>query len=90
MTDPSATRDEIRAVIRQYLLEEVLPGEDPSALGDSTELVSSGILDSISTARLVTFLENRFGVRFKASEVNAAHLNSVDVIVGTVQAKSNA
>jgi len=84
MTDRS---NEIRAAVRQYLLEEVIPGEDPSALGDSTELVSSGILDSISTARLVTFLEQQFDVRFKASEITAAHLNSVDLIVGTVESK---
>lgn len=82
-------RDEIREVIREYLLHEVLAGEDPSALSDSTELVSSGILDSISTARLVTFLENRFNVQFKASEVSGTHLNTIDLIVATVESKSN-
>jgi acyl carrier protein len=87
MTDKSVRSKEIRTTIRQYLLEEVIPGENPSALGDSMELISSGILDSISTARLVTFLENRFDVRFKASEVSAAYLNSVDLMVGTVESK---
>ena len=82
-------REEIREVIREYLLQEVLAGEDPSALSDSTELVSSGILDSISTARLVTFLENRFNVQFKASEVSGTHLNTIDLIVATVESKSN-
>lgn len=79
--------EEITAALRDYLLREVLPGEDPSALTESTPLVSSGVLDSISTARLVSHLENRFGIRLKASEVNAAHLNTVALIVRTVESK---
>lgn len=83
-------REEIAAAVRDYLLEEVLVGEDPTALTESTPLVSSGVLDSISTARLVSHLENQFGIRLKASEVDAAHLNTVALIVNTVQSKLDA
>ena len=89
MGGQSDRKAEIAAAVRDYLLKEVLPGEDPSALTESTPLVSSGVLDSISTARLVSHLENHFGIRLKASEVNAAHLNTVALIVNTVQSKLN-
>ena len=89
MSLQSDRKEEIAAAVRDYLLREVLPGEDPSALTESTPLVSSGVLDSISTARLVSHLENQFGIRLKASEVNAAHLNTLSLIVETVQSKLN-
>ena len=90
MGGQSDRKAEIAAAVRDYLLKEVLPGEDPSALTESTPLVSSGVLDSISTARLVSHLENHFGIRLKASEVNAARLDSVALIVNTVQLKLDA
>ena len=92
MAQPVASNGEegIRSTVRAYLLSDVLAGEQPEALKDTTELISSGVLDSISTARLVTYLEGRFGIRFKASEIGAAHLNTVDLIVGTVESKLKA
>jgi acyl carrier protein len=90
VADHAGNRREVRSAVREYLLSDVLSGEDPDALKDTTELVSSGILDSISTARLVSYLEEEFGVRFKASEIGAAHLNTVDLIVRTVESKRQA
>ena len=43
--------------MRDFILENFLPGEDPKNLTDETELKESGILDSLSTLKLVTFLE---------------------------------
>lgn len=87
MPQTSVSRDEIRVAIRRYILEEFLPDEDPSALTDQTPLITSGILDSIATAKLVSHLEERFGIRFKASEVSGAYLDTVDRIVETVERK---
>jgi acyl carrier protein len=87
MPQLSVSREEIRDAVRKYLLEEFLPGEDPAALTDQTPLVTSGILDSIATAKLVSHLEEQFGVRFKASEISGAYLDTVDRIVELVERK---
>lgn len=87
MAEQLSERPDVRLTVRDYLLSDVLTGEEPDALKDTTELVSSGILDSISTARLVSYLEGEFGIRFKASEIDATHLNTVDLIVRTVESK---
>jgi acyl carrier protein len=79
---------ESRESIRGYILEEFLPDEDPSVLEDSTPLISSGILDSIANAKLVTFLEDRFDVRFKPNEITAENLDTIDLIVETVERKA--
>jgi acyl carrier protein len=87
MPETSVRRDEIRDTVREYLLTEFLPGEDPSALTDTTPLISGGILDSIASVKLVSFLEERFGVRFEAHEVSVDYLDTIDLVVDTVQRK---
>ncbi len=72
--------DEVRQVVHQYILDEFLPGEDPEELTDQTPLISGGILDSISTLKLVVFLEERFGVTVEAHEAGVENLDSVGQI----------
>src|SRR5690606_36276367 len=52
--------DEIKAAVHAYILQEFLPGEDPAELTEQTPLITGGILDSISTLKLVTYLEEHF------------------------------
>ena len=77
----------IRASVRGYILSQFLPGEDPGALTDSTPLITGGILDSIGSVRLVSYLEDHFGVRFDAHEVSIDHLDTVDLVVDTIAGK---
>lgn len=87
MAQPSVSTDEIRSAVRTYILEEFLPGEEPSALTDTTPLVSGGILDSIASVKFVSFLEERFGVRFEAHEISVDYLDTIDLVVKTVVGK---
>ncbi len=82
--------EEIEATVKSYLLDEFLPGEDPGALDGSTPLITGGILDSISTLKLVSFLEQRYGVEFQAHEIGVNHLNTLADIAGAVRAKLEA
>jgi acyl carrier protein len=87
MSDVSVSRGKIRDVTRQYLIREFLAGEDPSELTDSTPLITGGILDSIASVKLVSFLEESFGIRFEAHEISTDCLDNVDLIVETVSRK---
>lgn len=78
---------DIQATVKQYILKEFLPGENPDELNESTPLITGGILDSISTVQLVAFLEKTFGVEFQAHEINADYLDSLARIAETVQKK---
>jgi len=51
-------QEAIKATVKNFILNEFLPGEDPAALTDTTALVTTGILDSIAVLKVVTFLEN--------------------------------
>jgi acyl carrier protein len=74
---------EIQTLIRDFILREFLPGEDPDELKDDTRLITGGILDSIRTLKLVTFLEDYFNIRVE-------HLDSIDQIASLVSNKKNA
>jgi acyl carrier protein len=78
---------EIQAAVKRFLLDEFLPGEDPEQLRADTELVASGILDSVATLRLVTFLEERFGIQVEAHEADEEHLNTLASIADLVASK---
>ena len=78
---------EIENDVRDYILREFLPGEDPSELTAATPLISGGILDSISTLKLVTFLEDQFGITVDAHEAGVDHLDSIASIARLVARK---
>jgi acyl carrier protein len=77
----------LEPVIREYLLTEFLPGEDPAALTDATPLITTGILDSIATLKALAFLEERFHITIEAHEANVDNFNTVADIAKLVRAK---
>jgi acyl carrier protein len=82
-----ATTSPIEPIVRQYILEEFLQGEDPSQLDDTTPLITSGIMDSIRTLKLVAFLEERFSIALAAHEADADHLDTIAMIAALVRSK---
>ena len=82
--------NEISATLQDYILREFLPGEAPEELTAETPLITGGILDSISTLKLVVFLEERFGVIVEAHEAGVDHLDSVSKITTLISRKTQA
>jgi acyl carrier protein len=73
--------------IRRFVLDEFLPGEEASKLTPTTPLVSTGILDSLATLKLITFLEQEFGIHIQAHEADEEHLNTLQAICELVASK---
>jgi acyl carrier protein len=81
------TLQDIVAAIKGFILEEFLPGENPAELTDSTPLITGGILDSLSTLKLVAFLEQRFKIQIQAHETMVDYLDTLADIAKLVQSK---
>jgi acyl carrier protein len=75
--------------VKEYILEQFLPGESPEKLTSTTPLFTSGLLDSIASLQLVTFLEQQFGIKVAAHEVVPDNLNTLDSIAGFIRAKQS-
>lgn len=79
--------DPIKSAVKAFILEEFLPGERPEALTDETALVTEGVLDSLATLRLVSFLEKEYNVSFAPHEVDAEYLDTLPGITALVRSK---
>ena len=79
--------DHIRRMVHAYILNEFLPGEDPEELTVDTPLITGGVLDSISTLKLVSFIEDEFEVIIEAHEAGVQNLDSIDRIARLIAGK---
>ncbi len=82
--------EDIEKVVHGYILNEFLPGEDPGELTDRTPLITGGILDSITTLKLVVFLEEHFGITVEAHEAGVENLDSIGQIARLIAEKKQA
>jgi len=80
--------DNVREAIRTHILAEYLPGESASNLKDDTPLRTSGILDSMATLNLVTFVEQTFGVTIDAHETGIENFDRIEDIANLVASKT--
>jgi acyl carrier protein len=77
--------EDIKQTVKQFILKEFLPGEDPANLTDSVDLVHQGIVDSLATLKLVGFLEQHFGIELQADDANPDNLQTLPDIAALVE-----
>ena len=77
----------IQSEIKDFILKEFLPGENPDELTDTTPLITGGILDSIATIKLILFMEEQFGIKVEAHETDPEYLDTVASITELVCSK---
>lgn len=81
--------ESVKQRIKAFILSSFLPDEDPAALTDDLELISGGVLDSISTLKLVSFLEETFDIQIEAHETDREHLDTLNQMTALVVSKTS-
>lgn len=79
--------EKTKQTVKAYILKELLPGSSPEEITEETPLIIGGFLDSLTTLQLVTFLEEEFGIKIEAHEVNVEHLNTISDMAELVHSK---
>jgi len=79
--------NEIGQTIRDFILTKYLPGEAAENLQDDTPLRTNGILDSLATLSLISFIEERFGIEVQAHETDIDNFDRLGDIVAFVERK---
>lgn len=77
----------VRETLRQFILNSYLPGESAANLRDDTPLRTSGVLDSLATLGLVSFVEKQFGVELDAHETGIETFDTIEAIATLVERK---
>jgi acyl carrier protein len=79
---------DVGSTVKQFILDQFLPGESAGELTETTPLITGGILDSLATMKLITFLEDRYGITMEAHEADPEHLDTIALIEQLVRSKS--
>jgi len=80
-----ANNTDARAAIRGWLQENVTGGRD---VADDELLIENGVMTSLQTVELVTFLEDEFGITVEDDEFDEENFGSVDAIAALVEGKA--
>ncbi|MFT5084434.1 MAG: acyl carrier protein [Lentisphaeria bacterium] len=79
--------DELEKSLKAYILEEFLPDEDEDDLTNDIELVSTGILDSVSVIKVVAHIENFYNIKIQAHEASVDNMNTIESMAALVSGK---
>jgi acyl carrier protein len=77
--------DNSKLLVREFVLENAR-GRGISELADTDSLIDGGIVDSLGIFRLVSFLEETFGVKIGDDEIvneNFQTINDIDRFLAT-------
>jgi acyl carrier protein len=75
------------AQIRNYILENYLFTDDPSALDSGDSFLDKGILDSTGILEVIYFLEDEFNIKVEDTEMIPENLDSVNNIIAFIEKK---
>ena len=78
---------DLRNRIRDFILQNYLFTNDPSALGLDDSLLDRGIVDSTGMLEIIFFIEEQLGVKVKDDEMTPDNLDSVSKIADFVEAR---
>ena len=77
---------EIKAVVRNFIIENFLFDDDGS-LKDDTSFLDEGIIDSTGILELVEFLDEEFSITIEDEELIPENLDSINNVTGFVAGK---
>jgi peptidyl carrier protein len=79
----AAGKPDIVQDLKSFLEDEVL-GEKAPDLDSDTPLLELGILNSLSTARMIAFIRERYGLFVSAADIIGSNFRSLDRIADLV------
>ena len=77
--------DELKTMIREYVVKEYLEDGDDRAVANDTHLITGGIVDSFSMVSLKRFLERKCGIQIPDAQATPEAFDTVDSIAALVQ-----
>jgi len=77
----------MRSTIASFIADELLTGKGIDKVGPDESLIDSGVLDSLALVRLISFLEERFGVTVRDDEVIPENFQTIQAIEAYIGGK---
>jgi clorobiocin biosynthesis protein CloN5 len=77
-------QEEISAKILSFVRSEFLAGDPQSELTEDSPLLEWGVLNSLNTALLLTYIREEYGAFVPPARINARDMKNVRVITAMV------
>lgn len=71
---------DIVAILTQQIQHQLVPAAAEIDLTPDYPLIASGLLDSLTLFRLVTFVQNQFQIKIRPAEIRVEHFATIDSI----------
>ena len=79
--------EDVERAVRDFLSDDVVAAEEAEAMEADRDLVANGVLNSLTLAHLVVFLEERFRLHVTPSEFQTDNFRSIEAISEFVRGK---
>lgn len=79
--------NEISAILAEHIQGQLIPAAAELTLTPDYPLIESGLIDSLTLFRLVTFLQERFKVRIRPDEIVVENFATLFDMVRLVESK---
>lgn len=76
----SAPREELIGQLTEYVQEQLLTEPDAQGIAPDTPLLEWGILTSINTAQLLTYIRDELGTNIPPTELTGTNFQNLDSI----------
>ena len=83
-----ATLTDLNSRIKEFILTEVSPELGLTSLDDDEPLVDSGIVDSLGVLKIMSFLDEAFGVDLSSGEIRLENFKDVRTICRLVESQA--
>lgn len=85
----TATKADPSTILRGFVIENFLFGDEAMALKDADSFLDTGVIDSTGILELITFLEDTFGLEVADEEMVPQNLDSIDNVVQFIRRKQS-
>ena len=79
----------IENVLRNYVNENLLFGDDSISYTDDDSFIEKGIIDSIAILELVMFVQESFELKIDDQEITPGHFDSIKNLAAFIRSKQN-
>lgn len=79
--------NDAKETIQHFIWTNHIQGKLPIGLDDTTRLRTSGLIDSLGTMALISFIEKEFDLEFSALELTVDNFDTINQIVALVARK---
>ncbi len=77
--------EDTKGIIRSFMVENFLFGDEASLPADGDSLIAGGIIDSTGVLELVAFIEEQFDFPIADSDIVPKNLDRIDAIAAFVR-----